>query len=83
LNSFESKLDIIKILDITGDFLKKQISYDISQPLIMHSDAMMVGQIDDVEKINTAVDIVLKYKENLENKIEDLKKTISAIKVIF
>jgi len=80
LSNFESKLDIIKILDITGDFLKKQISFDISQPVVMHSDSMMVGQLDDVEKINTAVDIVFKYKESLENKIEDLKKTISAIK---
>lgn len=79
-NAESNKLDIIKILDITGDFLKKQIASDISQSVIMQPDSPLVGQIDDPERINIAIDIVLKYKQSLEDKIEDLRKTISAIK---
>ncbi len=80
MSNAESKLDIIKVLDITGDFLKKQIAEDISQSTIKQLESPLVGPIADTDRINDAIEIVMKYKQSLEDKIEDLKKTISAIR---
>lgn len=81
LNFFESKVDIIKALEATGDFLTKQMNFDMSKPSNLHSDPTFVGIIDQGQKVSIAAEIVIKYKDHLVHKMEELKRDIATIKV--
>ena len=78
LHSFDSKIDIVKMLEYVGEFLKKQTA-NISQ---FQSDPTIIGKIASEEKMFIATDVIFQYKQNLELKIQELKQSIASIKVL-
>jgi len=66
------------MLEFTGEFLKKQLTSN-SQT---QSDPTILGKIANEEKIMIATDIIFQYKHNLEMKIQNLRQSITSIKVL-
>ena len=76
-----SNLDIINVLGIASEFLKNQLSQDMKSSQDLNYDPTIIGELDGRDKITASLELLSKYKESLQAKMDHLKASIEGIKV--